>query len=370
MRLAITTSSVLLGLVLAFAPGVAQAALISGVELNTYSTNLDSSGRYARNTITGAPDSFIVTDNFLTNGTTSGSISWSLNGRYTLNTIDVYNYRETTIPQNRGAKDVNVFYSNDYGQTYTLFGGTFQTVAASPLTSTNTPTTINLVAVTATNVKFDILNNHGDSGFVGLNEVAFNGTPLPPTVQVPLTVTGFSSQFSGRPAASAVDGFFDTTNVAQMWLSSGSDSLPTITFSLGATPLVLDHLNVWNYNETGSTNPARGLNDIQIELFDASMVSLGLAMDAADGNTTFSLNEAKGQRTATMDTLGIQNAPAASFFKIITTANPNTGGFGGLTEVQAFSIVPEPSSMALLAFGMVFMWFVRGWRNIVSDVLH
>jgi hypothetical protein len=362
--------AILGGLVLAGTSAVSRAATITGVEVDDYSTAF--TGRQASKTFNGTAteSSFNGTDNWLTSNATTGSIAWSLSGKYTLNTVDVYNYRESAIPQNRGAQQVDVFYSSDWGKTFQLLGapGT-QVFAKAPVSGANTPTTLNFGGRAVTNVKFNVNSNYGDSGFVGLNEVEFFGTRQYQVAQAPITVSAFSSQYlpDGRFATHAADGVYEANTAPQMWMSDGSagQQYPTITFSLGATPKVLDHLDVWNYNE--STQAFRGLNTVKIQLFDASMNSLGFATDDADGDIYFALNEnnskffgsATQDGNTLMDTLGISNAPAASFFKIITTTtaadgidgNPNGAGFGGLTEVQAFEALPEPSSLGLLAVG-------------------
>ena len=57
-----------------------------------------------------------------------------------------------------------------------------------------------------------------------------------------------------------------------------------------------------------------------------------------------------------MDTLGLRNAPLATPFEIITLTNTGTDlGLGGLTEVQAFELVPEPASLGLLLVGGVML---------------
>ena len=358
LALAITMAALLT----AFTPAAQASALISGLQLEDYSSSYPQ--REPSNTYNGTSteNSTNFADNWMTNNTTNGSITWFLGGQYTLDTMDVFNYREGG-PATRSAKDVVLSVSDDYGKTFTVVPSNGGTIPASltqaPTSGTNTPTIFSTGGMTVTNVKLTINNNYGDPSFVGLNEVEFYGTVTHPTVQVPITVSAFSSQYTpdGRLAANTTDGIYETRAVNQMWLSNGSDNLPTITYSLGATPRVLDHLDIWNYNETNFTS--RGLDNIEIQLFDASMTSLGLAVNAADGSTTFTLNQNNGNAfgdsirdgNSIMNALGILDAPAASYFKIITLTNPDGAGFGGLSEVEAFAAAPEPASAGLLIAG-------------------
>ena len=149
---------------------------VPNVLVNTYSTNYPDPARYPKTTARyglATADSFI--DGWLTNNTSTGNITYSLNGRQTLSSIDVYNYRDVGPggEVNRGAQSIDVQISNDSGQTFSSLG-TF-TANEAPATGTNTPTTFSLGSVTATNVKFNITSNYGDA-YMGLNEVAFYGT--------------------------------------------------------------------------------------------------------------------------------------------------------------------------------------------------
>jgi hypothetical protein len=143
------------------------------------------------------------------------------------------------------------------------------------------------------------------------------------------------------------------------WLSGGNccgsaiDPSPWVEFDLGAV-YTINSFHVWNYNEAaGGGLHTRGVRDVAINY--GTTAALG---STVPGITQFA--QANGLNTyAGEDFSGF--APFnAQFIRFDIASGINVGNWGdtntfyGLSEVQFDGVlVPEPSSLALLALGVL-----------------
>ena len=140
---------------------------------------------------------------WLATGTTD-SITFDLGSVKTVDTLIVWNYAEVpfanTTPidsSTRGAKSVNIYADNNPNPTTLITTSgpmTFNQAVPTPLGSTNvsiTPffnddysTSADIYTlstpITAEYIKFDILSNWDDTGYLGLSEVRFGDTVATP----------------------------------------------------------------------------------------------------------------------------------------------------------------------------------------------
>lgn len=153
---------------------------------------------------------------------------------------------------------------------------------------------------------------------------------------------------------------------ATMWLNLTSDLDPTITFDLGEVHNQLDVIQVWNYNEN-SGNPnlftQRGVNETRILISEDGVGYTALinpdtatdvwTLDKADGNNSVDFSQLIELGLTGVDVRYVQ-------FDIIsshTGDNFDTNtivaeGYTGLSEVRIYgSVIPEPSSLALIGLG-------------------
>ncbi len=329
--------------------GSSWASSLTDVTAPTYSPVLNNGVRYVYRTYDGQttgtdPNSAA----WLAELSTTGSITWSLGGVQKLDTINVWNYNEAASGNtDRGASNVTVYISSNYGASYTALGS--YVVPQAPGTIGITPFAINAGGVNATHVRLEIQGNWGDPSYVGLNEVQFAGTVLTATTNVAIQAVTASNQYPSRDAADVNDGIiYSTDGSTGMWLAQQPGDQVWLRLDTGVTNRIA-HLKVWNYNEVGFGS--RGISNLQL------MVSLdGLnwqfATNAVDNTTSFTLYQAPASLNITPSTLFLAGTPMARYVMLTNVVNYGaSGNFVGLTEVQIYALIPEPSTLLLLGVG-------------------
>ncbi|MEM6257927.1 MAG: PEP-CTERM sorting domain-containing protein [Planctomycetota bacterium] len=145
------------------------------------------------------------------------------------------------------------------------------------------------------------------------------------------------------------------------WLSNGDgiglvtpDPLPTfIVYDLEGN-YDLDRFTVWNYNEQGNQQ-FRGANAVTVSVAE----SVGGSFTPLPGITNFAI--APGNDTTlygeTFDLTSLAAADDVRLVRIDITSNHGAGNqFVGLSEIRfGGTLIPEPSSLALLGLGGLFM---------------
>lgn len=172
--------------IMALTATLANAAFISGVSttssVGTFSTynivNLTNLSGLSIPDPTG-----IHSDNFnhhwmAQEGSTSGTLVFDLGTFHSIQSLTIWSYRYS-IP--RSVKDFNLAYSVD-GISFTPDGAGTRTLA-----QTDVGQTFGSSDVVARYVRMNIINNYGDSNYMGLGEVQFTGTPT--TVPEPASLT-------------------------------------------------------------------------------------------------------------------------------------------------------------------------------------
>ena len=150
---------------------------------------------------------------------------------------------------------------------------------------------------------------------------------------------------------SGLSGGQHTTAVQpNMWLSTGNgfggiDPDPSVTFDLGAV-YTITSFHVWNYNEAPPNLTGRGVNSVSVEF--GTTLALG---GTIAGITNFA--QADGLNTYAGENFSGFAPFNAQFIRFDINSNHGDGNtFYGLSEVQFDGVlVPEPSSLALLALG-------------------
>jgi hypothetical protein len=139
-----------------------------------------------------------------------------------------------------------------------------------------------------------------------------------------------------------------------MWLSHNPagfpalDPNPYVIVDLGAEYLV-DSMHIWNYNESGSLT--RSVKDLDIR----SSTTLGSggnppATDTFELEQSLVLLAGTGSGSYEGQRINFDTAFLARY--IMLDVNSNFGGDDyGLSEVQFFAVVPEPSSLGVIALG-------------------
>jgi hypothetical protein len=298
-------------------------------------------------------------------------VVFDLGAIYTLDALRVWNYNENPPNlTNRGVKNVTVNYGTTAALGSTVAGITQFAQASGANTYTGELFDLSSAPIQARYIEFDIASgiNNGNWGdgntFYGLSEVQFNAT-LSNTI-TGVTVEDFTSQLNGFGGRLAVDtinssGFNDATgehnnNAADMWLSDGDgvnetnegeNGLPTsITFDL-ENNYNLDAIGVWNYNEVGLTS--RGAREVAISVASGEggvFNPLGL----------FELEEATGANNYEGQLISLEDFVLADDVRRIRfDINSNWGDanqYVGLSEIRfSGTVIPEPSSLALLGLG-------------------
>jgi F5/8 type C domain len=176
----------------------AQAAVINGV---TATTTLGDVG-FNFNSIVNAvglpgniPSLTAIHQDSTVNNTWLGSldtgnlITFNLNGTYSLAGFSLWNFNGfNTI----GIKNVNIFTSTD-GTNFTTVAGAPTQFAIGANLLPELPEQFSFAPVTASYVRFEVLNNYGFTNLgngTGLAEVQFDGSPATTAVPEPFTIVG------------------------------------------------------------------------------------------------------------------------------------------------------------------------------------
>lgn len=236
---------------------------------------------------------------------------------------------------NFGVKDVIISASED-GVNFTPIPGSpieFAEATPAPLS----PETFSFNAIAATHIRIRALNNHGESSFTGISEVAFIGTsqvienvinPVSASSTLNAAGTDINNTINGVGLATfpSLSANHEPTNPVNSWISI--DTTGDIDFDLGGTFLV-DGLAFWNQNAGGpGPDGTSGINDI--------------LMYASDDGTNYTL--IPGSPDAFAQVLTGDSPPelfafpevTASFIRIEVLNNHGDSMFTGFAEI-AFS---------------------------------
>jgi hypothetical protein len=201
-------------------------------------------------------------------------------------------------------------------------------------------------------------------------------TNITPTVSSALnniSIGGYAvDMLSGQGFGGAAPNFTDADNDGvpehansspinhDMWLTaSGAAGLQWAAFDLGTT-FRLETMRVWNYNQSGGTT--RGIQNANIyysTLASPSLPGVPSASPAIAGWTqlgsgAFTFTQATG--LANYDSVTDINFGAVSvrhvLIDVVTNYGDASGTTVGLSEVQFFTAVPEPSTLMLVGLGV------------------
>ena len=157
-------------------------------------------------------------------------------------------------------------------------------------------------------------------------------------------------------------GLHNITPDGGMWLSRGTgfggdDLDPSVSFDLGAV-YTINSFRVWNYNEAGNLS-RRGVNGVSVEYGE----TLALGATVA-GITNFT--QAPGANGYAGELYNSFAPFDARYVKFdIDSNHGGDNNFYGLSEVQfdgvlaPTTVIPEPSSTALLGLGILSIAFLR-----------
>jgi hypothetical protein len=313
-------------------------------------------------------------------------VRFDLGGQTALDSARVWNYNEALI-LNRQVAEALVQYSVD-GINWTNLGSgptSFKTTA----TGTNSyddVTGIQFGGVTARYVRFGnpanpLVSNNVTFTYVGLSEVQFFGTPQSQNdYLISADSVAASSQYSGRPAANTINasglGEVSGSNVpghtstfADMWLSDEGGAMPWIRFDVtGGGDVLLSKMLAWNYNEaplSGNDLTSRGVRTANIKY-----ASDGFSGNLSDPNDPAWITLASNVDFTRADAHSDYQAVDGFHFNanlryvlVQVTSNYGDSVRTGLSEVQFFAVVPEPSSLAMFAFGAISLWLFRRKNN-------
>jgi hypothetical protein len=172
---------------------------------------------------------------------------------------------------------------------------------------------------------------------------------------------------SGGVSLNSLTGAHNNLPDGGMWLSSGTccgnvdephvtaadGQLAHIVWDLGAV-YDISRFNVWNYNEINGTFTQRGANSVGITTSIAGNLS-GLSNSVGSLLGNFNFTEATGLNSYTGEMFNSAFTGRYVRFDIIT----NHGGdynFAGLSEIRfdgTLAVVPEPSTLAIFALGLM-----------------
>jgi hypothetical protein len=112
---------------------------------------------------------------WITNGTTTGTLVFDLGAVFSLADAQVWNYNADCCGLERGVQTMTVLTSLDDVtftplNTFGLSEGTGLPLA---------PNVLDLAGASARYVEFDLTQNYGDAGFIGLSEVQFDSSAIP-----------------------------------------------------------------------------------------------------------------------------------------------------------------------------------------------
>ncbi len=258
------------------------------------------------------------------------SITYNFNTLWQLGSMNVWNYNETSFT-GRGFKDVTIWLSGDYGQTWTQMAATTLNQAPGS-TSYNTPDTISFGGSYATNLRITATSNYGASGYSGLNDVQITGTRQQSLALLGAASVTTSSFYPGRSGMNTVDGFRYDNDYNHMWLSNLETS-PTIQWDLGSVRQ-LHHMNIFNYNEPGVTD--RGLQSAKLEYSTDGVTWTQV------GSTNITIPRAKGTNDSPGATflLGGGAAVPARYVRMTNVTNYGNA-YAGLQEVEFYATAPS-----------------------------
>lgn len=123
--------------------------------------------------LTGNLHSGDWTTKWITNGTTTGSLTFDLGSLFSVGSTDIWNYGPGCCGNGRSVKDLGISFSTD-GISYSSFGNF---VLAQPVNDPFAAQSLNL-SFNARYVQFALNSNYGDS-YTGLAEVKFFTTAVP-----------------------------------------------------------------------------------------------------------------------------------------------------------------------------------------------
>ncbi len=309
--------------------------------------------RVAGNTIDGLGHATTVPDGnpgqvqgmwLSANGDRTGWIQFDYGDVRHLGSLNLFNYNEVAQFTARGVQQVDVQISPD-GTNWISLGN--QSFARAPGDHTNPGQSVSLLGLPARYVKLDILSNHGDTGYTGINEVeVFEGPALtiPPQI-APVSARASSELTAGhnRRAGNAVDGVGQTTtqpngwpsDSAGMWLSNPGDNAGHIAFDLGGLHQ-LDGLLIYNYNEGGGLT-SRGVQQAEILVSDDNVNFTSLGMLGLNRGTGTASNPGQLRPTG-----GV----TARYVMLDILSNYGDASYTGLNEVEFFGTALERMPLA------------------------
>ena len=147
--------------------------------------------------LTGSLHSGNWENKWMTNGTTTGSLTFDFGSTYTVGTTNIWNYGPGCCGAGRSVRDLGISFSSN-GIDYTSFANF---VLAQPTTDPFAAETLNL-GFNARYVQFALNSNYGDS-YSGLSEVKFftSAVPEPETYAMFLAGLGLMGAIARRRKA-------------------------------------------------------------------------------------------------------------------------------------------------------------------------
>src|ERR1700722_12836575 len=135
--------------------------------------------------------------NSKTNGSTTGTLVFDLGAVFSLADAQVWNYNADCCGLERGVQTMTVLTSLDDVtftplNTFGLSEGTGLPLA---------PNVLDLAGASARYVEFDLTQNYGDAGFIGLSEVQFDSSAIPEPSAAFFLIGGLSVLASVRHRA-------------------------------------------------------------------------------------------------------------------------------------------------------------------------
>ena len=133
-------------------------------------------------TLTANHASTIPTDSWVSaTGTLIGNVDFNLGGAFLVTSLSFWNQNDggPGAAGVTGIRGVDIFYSSDNGANYNLWAGDVAQFNQVTLSGPVGPQILSAAAVSATNFRFVVLSNWGDTDQTGFAEVAFDGSNVP-----------------------------------------------------------------------------------------------------------------------------------------------------------------------------------------------